>query len=482
MTNPLRKVDFGRVDAESDTNLNEYFVDTGVLERIASGQRQFIVGRKGAGKTALFQQAQTTLTGVTVVPIEFMDYAWEQHKAIKELGLPSENAYTSSWLFTFLIAACNAWRRSADTNVSKPAHATYKAIFGTEETGFLGALVDRVKRLRRLDLPNAGDLGGLGGFELSDMTEGAKLARAANLWNQKLLALADAIFHKAPVTLLVDRLDDGWDASPEVKDMLAGAIKAARTLNLKYGRHGQARPVLIFLRTDIYAELAFNDKNKISGDIEYLEWDDDELLQVARKRIATSLAISAADAWEAVFSPDQMRQRAFIYSYMLKRTMRRPRDMIAFCSFCQEAAIREGHIRIETDDIYEGEIAYSRHIFDELRDEMHKQVAEFDSLFRSLRVLGYTRFPFSAWLETEQRLDANVNDTRAEQRLKILFDFGVIGVPKVGGRGGGSTFEFAYQDRFLDPRFDSDLVVHPSLRRHLSLRDATAGPPPSAPD
>lgn len=409
--------------------------------------------------------------------MEFSEYAWEQHKAVKELGLPAEGTYTASWMFTFLIASCNVWRKSKNLDIAKEAQHVYEKIFGAEHTGALEALFDKLKRLRRLDLPNAGDLGGLGGFELEDAPDGEKLARAANLWNQKLLELADSVFRLEPTTILVDRLDDGWDASPEIKNMLAGAIKAARALNLRYGRANSPRPVILFLRSDIYNELAFNDKNKISGTIEYLEWDDDELLLVIKQRIARSLSLPQASAWEAIFSPEQMRQRAFISSYMLKRTMQRPRDIIAFSKYCRDAAVKEKHQRIETSDIYEGEVGYSRHIFDELADEIHKQIPDFATLFRSLRLLGYTRFKFPSWLAAERQIQPGITVDLAGQRLKVLFDFGVIGVPRVGGRRGGSTFEFAYQDRYLDPRFDSDLVVHPSLRKHLALRDATAENP-----
>ncbi len=472
----LNKVDFGRIDAESDTNLRDYFVDTGVLRRIADGSRQFIFGRKGAGKTALFQQAQAVLNETKVLSLEFSDYAWEKHKAIKELGLPPEGAYMTSWLFTFLMAACDEWKRSENPAVSKPANKTYELIFGKEQAGIREVLIDKLRRLRRLDLPKMGDMGGLGGFELEDLPDGPKLARAANYWNQKLLELANEVYIHSPFTILVDRLDDGWDASQEIRDMLAGAIKAARSLNLKYGRPGLPRPVVIFLRSDIYAELKFNDKNKISGDIEYLGWADDELLDVVRERIAKSINVSPEAGWDLVFSPDQMRQRAFISSYLLKRTMQRPRDIIAFCMYCREAALRDGHSRIETSDIYEGERAYSRHIYDELVDEMHKQIADHESLFKAVRIIGYTRFRFQAWLDAVKRLAPEITPVEAEQRLKTLFDFGVIGVPKVGGKGGGTTFEFVYQDRYLDPRFDGDLVVHPSLRKQLDLRDARADP------
>ena len=473
-SHPLELVNFGEVDAESDTRLADFFVDTGVLKRIGDGSRQFIIGRKGSGKTALFQQAQRSIKGSKVIPLEFSDYAWEQHKAVKELGLPAESTFTASWLFTFLIASCNAWKTSTNAEVASKARTVHKRIFGVENTNALGALVDKLKRLRRLDLPNAGDLGGLGGFELDDLPDGSKLARAANLWNQKLLELADFAYPLDPTTILIDRLDDGWDSSQDIKDMLAGAIKAARSINLRFARANNPRPVLLFLRSDIFSELAFNDKNKVSGTIEYLEWDDEELIQVIRQRISKSLAVPQETAWEEIFSPEQMRQRAFISSYMLKRTMQRPRDIIAFCKFCRDAAVKEKHQRIETIDIYEGERGYSRHIFEELRDEIHKQIPEFESLFKSLRLLGYTRFRLPSWHVAEKRSSPQITQDAAAQRLKTLFDFGVIGVPRVGGRGGGSKFEYVYQDRYLDPNFDLDLVVHPSLRKHLGLRDATA--------
>ncbi|RYU79896.1 P-loop ATPase, Sll1717 family [Hymenobacter persicinus] len=470
----LIDVDFGRVDAESDSNLKEYFVDTGVLNRISQGSRQFIIGRKGSGKTALFQQAESVLNNTSIVRLEFSDYSWEAHKAIKELGLPQENAYTSSWIFTFLISACREWTNSKFPGIRDGAQSLLKRIYNNAEAGALELLVDKLRRIRKLDLPNAGDIGGLGGFELDDAPEGAKLARAANVWNKELLKFAQLVYPQDPVTILVDRLDDGWDATQEIRDMLAGAIKAARDLNIKLAIHNKPRAVIIFLRSDIFAELKFNDKNKISGDIEYLEWDNKSLQDVVNERISKSLSVSRNEAWDLVFSPEQMRQRAFINSYLLKRTMQRPRDIIAFCTFCRDAALKAEHERIETTDVYNGERGYSRHIYDELTDEMHKQVEDHEFLFKALRLLGYSRFIFQEWLEAVQRIRRKASAAEAEKHLKTLFDFGVVGVPKVGGKGGGTFFEFIYQDRFLEPRFGGNLVVHHALRKHLDLKDAKA--------
>lgn len=260
--------------------------------------------------------------------------------------------------------------------------------------------------------------------------------------------------------------------------MLSGALKAARELNIRYAIKDAPSFIIVFLRSDIFAELKFNDKNKMSADIEYLEWDPDTLQNVVSVRIASSLRIPVVSAWDKIFSQEQMRQRAFISSYLIKRTMQRPRDIIAFCGFCRDAAVKFKHELVETTDIYEGEKAYSRHIYDELVDEMHKQVGEeeLNNLFQFVRTLGYLRFKFDDWFNVLKKLSSKHTKEDAEKKLKILFDFGIIGVPKVGGKSGGTSFEFAYQDRYLTPKFDGDLVVHPALRKQLDLKDAKAGP------
>jgi hypothetical protein len=103
---------------------------------------------------------------------------------------------------------------------------------------------------------------------------------------------------------------------------------------------------------------------------------------------------------------------------------------------------------------------------------MHKQVADHAHLFSALRLVGYTRFRLPAWNEPVRRLRPEASDHETVTMLKTLFNYAVVGVPRVGGRGGGSAFEFVYDDRFLEPAFDGEMVVHPALRKQLNLKEA----------
>lgn len=466
----IKDVDFGRIDAESDDNLFNYFVDTGVMKKIQAGQKQFIMGRKGSGKTALFKQTTKERLGREIVSLDFKDYPWELHKMVREAGLSPESAYLASWRFTFLAAACRHWMKNGPKALRKPAAALMARIYKDEDPGVLEVLFDKFRRFRKFELPEAGPLKG-GGIELDEKEQGPILAQSVNQWCRVLDAFVKEHFDEAPFTIKLDGLDDGWDASEESKLLLAGVLKAARDINLKLRSPGKPVAVLTFLRSDIYNELRFNDKNKLRDDIESLEWPDEKLMEVVARRISASLGVKDDEAWTTVFTSEPMRQGTRVHSYILKRSLGRPRDVIAFCQECRNVATEHGHDVVDRKDVYAAEDRYSKHIYDELDDEMGKQVPGNREYLQILRALAKTRFTFQEWLDACRRRDPKVDETVAKESLKILFDYSIVGVPRTGGFGGGSTFQYSFHDRLVEPNFDSEVIIHPALKKVLQLKD-----------
>ncbi len=467
-------VDFGRIDAESEDMLGEYFVDTGSFARLRSGHKSYVIGRKGSGKTAIFQTATLERIGHSVVKLDFHEYPWMAHQAIREEGVSEEAAFVASWRFLFLVSFCRYWAENADSNLARQAREHLTNIFGNDSPVWHQALFDKFKQIRRIDLPSVPGLGGGGGLEFDESNKGPLLARNASQWNAILFDFASKNWPTCPVTLMTDRLDDGWDATLESKQLLIGVLKATRDINLRLPSASMASPVITLLRSDIYNHLQFNDKNKLNDDIEYLEWDRESLVDVINARIARSLDCSIEEAWDTVFSSEEMRQRASIQSYMTKRTMLRPRDMIAFCKKCQESAEKATNKIVQTSDVYDAEIAYSNHMYDELDDEMHKQVSDARGLMQTIRDIGSTRFTFSQWQEALQARQPDVTEEMAKGKLKILFDYSVVGVPRSGGSGGGTKFLYVYNDRLLEPDFGAEMSVHPSLKKPLKITEPRA--------
>lgn len=470
----IQRVNFGRLDAESDRDLADYFVDTGVLKRIAIGQRYLVIGRKGSGKTALFAHTDERKLGCPIRRLDFGNYSWDAHRKLREEGVFGEAAFQGSWRFTLLMIIVDHLAENGDAPTKKAASAIQTKLYGRERPTWKELLFDKLRRLRRLDLPEIEGMGGLGGIEFEEANSDAVLATGLSRWSQNLLTFVAKHFPACPVSLFLDRLDDAWDASDDSKAMLIGALKAAREINIALAQKGKAPAVLVFLRTDIFDLLLFNDKMKMAQDIEYLDWGEDSLCEILEARIASSLGVAKTKAWSAAFSGSSMRQRATIRSYMTRRTMYRPRDMIRFALCCQEKATAANHQVVETTDVYNGEIRYSQEMFDELIDEMHKQVPNARDVMEVLREVEAQRFKERDWIEAYARRFPHSSETDAKSALGVLFEFSVVGVPKAGGRAGGTKFQFRYEDRLLRPNFTSQMVVHSGLKKVLSLKDRGA--------
>jgi hypothetical protein len=72
----------------------------------------------------------------------------------------------------------------------------------------------------------------------------------------------------------LDKLDDSWDGSARARELLIGLLKTAKEINDRYGLEGPKKGlgVIVFLRTDIYEGLRFDDKDKHGAVEEHIIW------------------------------------------------------------------------------------------------------------------------------------------------------------------------------------------------------------------
>ena len=346
----VERIDLGRLDAESDKNLPEYFLDTGTVDLVRQG-KQLVVGRKGAGKTALFTFLATELD--PVIELDLDDYVWQFHRGLAEVGLQPERAFTTSWKLLIYLSAYSAIRDRLGQDGRKRADGALKALGLGADRGRIKAMVDWLARVRRVDMPEVVGVFSGGGFEVADPAEGNLSAEATRAIHELEDVLVEAR-QKIPFTVMIDRLDDAWDGSEESLNMIAGAVRATREAALTLDGPPPA-PVVTFLRTDLWDRISFNDRNKMSQDILFLDWSTDELADVVALRIARSLETRQEEAWATAFTTEEMRQRASARTYMTKRALGRPRDIVAFAIFAREEAQRSGNDVIEASDIYDAE-------------------------------------------------------------------------------------------------------------------------------
>lgn len=476
----LTNVDFEYIEAERDPNLTRYFVETESFARIFQGQKMYVIGRKGTGKSSIYSviESMPKSSKYAVAGLTFDDYPWQLHNRVKDETRSVDAAHITTWRYIILIELAKLLLKEAEEagktseDVQKVAQYVQDA-YGTSQPNLkdlLVGLVERLRRVRKLELPKIGHTGVSGGsieFDPQAPSEKALLdtiKAATDAIQNAVFGLLSQRFYY----ILFDKLDDGWDNSPDFKSSMVGLLRASRDLNIEAQKQKKLLRCVVFVRSDIYDSLQYNDKNKAFSDIELLAWNGKSLLSLINKRIATSLGLkSDVDAWDRVFEKETMRQGTTNFRYITRRTLLRPRDLIAFCQECKKTALRNGHEIIHNSDIYDAEERYSERVYREFLDEMHKQCPQVDRLFEVLRRLRFERFTFDKF--EAEFIRAGVSGLTPSDALRILFDYSIVGVVRIGGSGGGSTLEFKFTHPLIQLDFSREIVVHPGLKKHLKL-------------
>jgi len=476
----LNNVDFKYIEAERDPNLTRYFIETESFHRIFKGDKMYVIGRKGTGKSSIYAAILNMPKSqqYAVVGLTFDKYPWQLHNKIKDETKSQDSAHIAAWRYIILIELAKLLLDEAKDSGKKSDELKKVAKFVEDAYGtprpslddLLPALVDRIRRIRKLELPSLGHTGIRGGSIEFDPKESAETSllstvkAAIDTIGETILELLGNRYY----FVLFDKLDDGWDNSAEFKSSMVGLLRASRDLNIEAQKRKKLLRCVVFLRSDIYDSIQYNDKNKAFPDIELLAWNEKTLQSLVNKRIAKSIGLkNEAEGWGKIFQDETMRSGTSNFKYIVRRTLLRPRDLITFCQECKAAALQNKHDIIQNDDVYYAEERYSERVYREFGDEMHKQCPQVDRLFEVLRRLRSERFTFQDF-EAEY-LRAQVPDLTASEALRILFEYSIVGVIRKGGSGGGSTLEFKFTHPLIQLDFSREIVVHPGLKKHLKL-------------
>jgi hypothetical protein len=469
----LSKIDLGNDEAEQDTRLEEYFLRTPFYENAMNGNKTLLIGRKGSGKSAIFIliDKEFRRAGNMVITITPDQYSWSALKDYKESGILPEQANTNAWRLTLLSAI--VWKLNEENMIKENSHLTeyFKYMNDSytprKETWFLN-IIEKGKGL-------------LKGIKTQwvSFDFGATSAVSTPL---RIVDETQALLQKEwpkgkIIRILIDRLDDSWDASKESIFTIIGLLKAANQINTAMA--GKVI-VSIFLRSDIYDNLFFDDQDKLRQYEELILWSQEDLKAIVSERVRVSLNLSAkqssSDIWSNLFSKKPYRSKASADKYIIDRTFKRPRDMISFVRFSLEQAIRNQHAVIEPEDtrIAEEE-KYSQSKFKDIVIENQKQFPYVKKLLDSLS--GSLHQISSEDLRGIIHLFINKHQISEDTNsiIRLLFIWGVIGIKKQGRAGfrrrGGAHFFYYYDDPSINPLAENIFFIHPALRHYLNISE-----------
>jgi hypothetical protein len=499
MGNLVDWVSVGEVSAERDSNLSKYFFDAGVSKAIIESSKQYLLlGRKGAGKTAVFLHLASKPENLfkkddLVVPLSLQSYNWQAHELLADRQKAGGYQHRDSWRFVLYVESiraihthCAENRIAVSEDLSKAAKLLEK-LFSKPVPTWTDLLGEKLYSLAGLDLPSFG-LGEdgvtaeAGSISFEQMEQQPELRRKlnqniANLtnWFEKCLATAPKGLR---VFLIFDRLDEAWVPNflDESKIIISGLLHASEHVLGKFD--GAIRPI-VFLREDIFWTFDINDRNKLREDCsESLRWKAESIEQLILSRInyyATLKSQIPITSLQDLFQEKEMRSRTSPVRHLFNRTMCRPRDMVAFLSRTLKSAQSGNLVSIETGRIltraiYEAEPGYSDYLYDELSDEWRNQNPTFLDYLAVLENLRYAMFSTTSFEEALKAKDLIKDRSDFRTVLRFLFDNSILGIQV------GESTQWRYKC-FLTTQAFTDveiLKVHPGLIKRLGLTEGIA--------
>lgn len=463
----LRDVDLGGVDAESDVRLAEYFVDTPYSRSALSGRRTVFLGRKGSGKSALFTQlprladvdAKEEWSVLLITPDQ---YAWTALREYEEQGLTPDYASRNAWKLTLaveilgaLLGAERGWTLASGRALDK-GQKFLSDNFGTIKPGLLRTATSIVTGLKSF---NFSAFGVGGGWTRSDKTARPLTPAVA----EELLRIAGAALWEHRLIVGIDRLDDAWDGSDRAKSLLVGLLMAAKELNEEHASDDPEAGLRIdvFLRSDIYDSLRFDEKDKHRQLEQNISWTPDLLKEMIELRLPSGVTV------DELFEPGDMRGSTKPFDYLVRRTFLRPREVLQFLEECVAEA-GDYETVILKDDIRAAEERFSGWKVSDLKQEYLKVFPYFDRLMECFRQEVH-RYDSLSHLDAllRRKVPDLVDEFGSRALMETLFECSVIGVRLANA---GST-RYKSEDLSLALPTSGSVYVHQSLHKGLNIRE-----------
>jgi energy-coupling factor transporter ATP-binding protein EcfA2 len=474
-------VSFGDIAAEDDSVLLEYFLSTDAVRQIETGKYILVIGRKGSGKTALVRHFTETGKRSHGKPLSLRSYPWTAHENLVDKGASTTEAYVASWklLISIRLASmvCNLGQNLYTDSISALEKFLVKNYGSIDpDTGTILAK----ENLSVEGLTIAPSIAGitLGSITFGDQSRHKMLGLELNSLTESILkdvTIAISELNIESLFLHFDELDQGLDKLDESKSrMLTGLILAAREISRSRNLRANISPI-VYLRSDIWDQLDFSDKNKITQSSTInLEWSDDSLLQLSELRLKRHLGADAS--WSSVDDGLKMRGSQAKWAHIVSRTLLRPRDVIQFLNEALILAKRRGQriLTFANEDINGARELYSNYLKLELDDEILPHWTFWHEALQACSRTQTITFTKDDFVTNYRKVKSSVNTLDAERALEALYKFSVIGYEKRFAKG-GSSWSFRYTDNASGwdssaPRFK----VHLGLKEFAKLKEERA--------
>ncbi|HBX8265415.1 TPA: ATP-binding cassette domain-containing protein [Klebsiella pneumoniae] len=480
----LSEMNWGDDSAEKDSLLSEYFVESASYRRIKSGAKKIIVGRKGAGKSALMKMMlknhqEDGFIVIKITPsLDVLKSALQTARTIhsednnNNLLHIRDVIYTHTWVsYIYESILCKFGEKINKEEGIKIDKLTGSRKFASDLSkdlglyqkslsGYLQSIINGLK----IDAGKFGKIGITIG-EAEDLEKALSDISKANVYKYHV----DELLGNYKVAILVDDLDQGWDGSDESNSFTKGVMYAIDRINTS---HADIRTSL-FIREDMYAiilsEMQHSDKYR---NAEKITWSVDSLKEILTKRIAFNFGVKPSEEglYHKVF-PEKVG-KTYSDNWIFSRTLFRPRELLQFSRIYTESL--DGN-EPDAKKLKAAELQYSQWKLSDLCSEFYEQYPDLFSILEWWRTKFYRHKYHLDYEEVRNVIESVFSGVNVKYEwytelknsgnvlglLTILYKIGFIGDYSLGGNG-GTKVKYSYEADGTPVL--SSVQIHPCFR------------------
>lgn len=451
---------------------SKYFYDDGEITQLTLGDKYFVIGRKGAGKTAIADYIDNIdAPNNFSIKISFKNFPFNELYNYVNDSYTAPNQYISIWKYVIYSSVCQLLARNE--HIDPAISASLQKLYGEPTEKRLNKLIEKWTAASF----NIEILGCGGG--------GERVQKTPISWVDKTEILEDVINRYTDTCnyfVLIDELDENYtifqtDADKKrYFDLITSLFKAVQDIKNTLSEGLSVYPI-VFLREDIFNLIIDPDKNKWHDHIIDLKWDIARIRNMLKHRISMVTKKrypTFDDAWGALFLPDnvtvgkQQRKSISTFAYIDRLTQLRPRDYIEYIRQCAELALKRGEEKISGQIVKYNNRDFSSYLLEEIRDEAHSALPEFDSVIALLPIIRkqvFTSAEFTTVYSNEVSNGTIQPTTNSAKTLELLFEYGVIGNhPRKKGK---SIFRYEYPNARIN--HNENIIIHRGLYGALQI-------------
>jgi hypothetical protein len=321
-----------------------------------------VVGRKGAGKTAIFYSVRSAYKPSKDHLVLDLKPEGHQFTKLREANLKDlspglrQHVLTAFWNFVLLLEIAHkiirdeerySYRDQRLKDAYQRVTTAYGANVNLEEADFSERLLRLLDDIldRRKDIQHIGSTA-----EVTQLIYKEDIGPLNAALSEYLI-----ISGKEDVWMLLDNLDKGWPitaATPEDIMILKCLLEATRKIQRQFESRRVEFHTIVFIRNDIYQHLVLDPADRGKDTAVLLDWNDPEVFkEIIRRRIVYSTELNEQFniLWSHFFETHVNGEESF--SYILNRTLMRPRDVLRFTRECINVVVNRGHDKVTQADI-----------------------------------------------------------------------------------------------------------------------------------